>query len=237
MSTLSTVSKVSAVCSAVLPPMQWRSSISDGIFGNHSPIGPSAGCLSDRKVSQAERRAAEMRTSKMGTTIRRRWASSWPAVILQNFSTCWPIHFRVVKKSYGKIGKEVERAHLWRGPPRPPGWAAPGAERTLGLPPIQRPGNWLSFVSLSSIFRCAGNYWNHDCGSYQNSLHLTHWLQAASLHDLFSTAMNNWLISTSHRSPTQHCIEATAINTFESCLSSYSRPVHHSQKLLSYTST
>ena len=52
----------------------------------------------------------------------------------------------------------------------------------------------------------------------------------------FSTAMNNWLISTSHRSPTQHCIEATVINIFESCLSSYSRPVHHSQKLLSYTS-
>ena len=45
-------------------------------ISHHLPIGPSAGCLSDRKVSQAERRAADMRTSKMGTRIRRRYASS-----------------------------------------------------------------------------------------------------------------------------------------------------------------
>ena len=43
---------------------------------HHLPIGPSAGCLSDRKVSQAERTAADMRTSKIGTRIRRRCASS-----------------------------------------------------------------------------------------------------------------------------------------------------------------
>ena len=56
------------------------------------------------------------------------------------------------KMFYGDIGKEVQRTHLWPEPPRPPGWAAPGVERTLGLLPIQRPGNWLSFVSLSLVF-------------------------------------------------------------------------------------
>ena len=132
--------------------------VQNHFLSHHLPIGPSAGCLSDRKVSQVERRAADMRTSKMGTRIRRRCASSWPAVILAvtTFSTCWPIHFQVVKKYYGNIGKEVQRTHLWPEPPRPPGWAAPDVEKTLGPLPIQstitsRPTKASSWISKQLV--------------------------------------------------------------------------------------
>ena len=40
------------------------------------PIGPALGSLRDIKVSQAERRADEIRTSKIGTITRRRCASN-----------------------------------------------------------------------------------------------------------------------------------------------------------------